>query len=70
LKLRFGSPFSTTLAVGYCDDFVGYLTDPAAFEADEYAAIVVPKITGLPPFTPDAARQFTAQCEAVLNRLT
>lgn len=69
LKLRFGSPFPTTLVVGYCDDFVGYLTDPAAFDAEEYAAVVVPKITGLPPFTPDAARVFTAHAASLLNRL-
>ena len=38
LALRRGSPFRDTLAVGYTDDFVGYLTDPAAYAAGEYAA--------------------------------
>lgn len=69
LRMRFDSPFPTTLCVGYCDDFIGYLTDPKAYADQEYAAVVVPKITGLPPFTVDAARQFTAQCSALLQKL-
>jgi len=69
LKLRTTGPVPTVLAVGYCDDFIGYLTDPTAYENAEYAAVVVPKILGLPPFTPDAARIFTAQCQALMNKL-
>lgn len=50
-----------TLLVGYTDDFVGYVTDSAAYEKREYAAMVVPKILGLPPFTPQAGREFAKQ---------
>jgi len=46
--------------VGYADDTIGYLPDPNAYKAREYAAVVVPKILDYPPFTPTAAREFTA----------
>lgn len=55
LAVRRDSPFPDTLVVGYTDDFVGYLTDPRAYEKEEYAAVVVPKILDLPPFAPNAA---------------
>ena len=69
LQLRTSAPVPNVMAVGYCDDFVGYLTDPIAYEANEYAAIVVPKIMGWPPFTTDCARRFTAQCQEFLTKL-
>jgi len=69
LALRRGSPFRDTLAVGYTDDFVGYLTDPAAYAANEYAAVVVPKLVDLPPFTTEAASTFNRQAGALLDRL-
>lgn len=60
LAIRRDSPFADTLVVGYADDIIGYLPDPNAYKAGEYAAIVVPKILDYPPFTPTAAREFTA----------
>jgi hypothetical protein len=69
LQLRTTAPVPNVIAVGYCDDFVGYLTDPKAYADNEYAAIVVPKIVGWPPFTADCARKFTAQCQALLMKL-
>ena len=60
LTIRRDSPFADTLVVGYADGIIGYLPDPNAYKAHEYAAIVVPKILDYPPFTPTAARQFTA----------
>lgn len=69
LKLRTSSPFPNVIAVGYCDDFVGYLTDPKAYDNKEYAALVVPKIMGWPPFTTDCARRFTGQCQELLKKL-
>ena len=69
LQLRTTAPFPNVIAVGYCDDFVGYLTDPKAYDDNEYAAIVVPKILGLPPFTPDCARRFTARGQELLKKL-
>jgi len=60
LAIRRDSPFADTLVIGYADDIIGYLPDPQAYKAGEYAAIVVPKILDYPPFTPTAAREFTA----------
>ena len=57
------------LCVGYTDDFAGYLTDPAARPAKEYAALVVPKIVYLPPFTTETARQFTRDAQSLLKKL-
>lgn len=59
LAIRRDSPFRHTLVVGYADGLIGYLPDPAAYQAGEYAAVVVPKILDYPPFAPTAARQFT-----------
>jgi hypothetical protein len=60
LTLRRDSPFADTLVVGCADGTIGYLPDPNAYKAREYAAMVVPKILDYPPFTPTAAREFTA----------
>ena len=69
LKIRLDSPFLVTLAVGYTDDLIGYLPDPNAYKAREYAAVVVPKILELAPFTPGAAVEFTAAATALLKKL-
>ena len=69
LQIRRDSPFPATLAIGYTDDFVGYVTDPKAYEAGEYAAMVVPKILELPPFRTDTARELAAAATALLRRL-
>jgi len=67
LKIRHASPLKHTLCVGYTDDYVGYLTDPTAHAKREYAASVVPKICGLPPFTPTATRQFSDEAAGWVN---
>lgn len=69
LRIRLGSPFPVTLAVGYTDDLIGYLPDSNAYKDREYAAMVVPKILDFPPFTPTAAREFTAAAMELLQRL-
>ena len=69
LAIRRDSPVADTLVVGYTDGIIGYLPDPKAYKAGEYAAIVVPKILDYPPFTPTAARQFTAAAMAMLKTL-
>jgi len=69
LKIRLDSPFPATLAVGYSDNLIGYLTDPNAYRDREYAAIVVPKILNFLPFKPHAAREFTAAAKALLKKL-
>ncbi|GMW00600.1 MAG: hypothetical protein AMXMBFR84_17370 [Candidatus Hydrogenedentota bacterium] len=62
LKIRHASPFPNTLVVGYCEDFIGYLTDPRAYDDNEYAAVVVPKLCSMPPFEEEASRIFTDIC--------
>ncbi len=69
LKIRLDSPFPATLAVGYSDDLIGYVTDPNAYRDHEYAAMVVPKILDFPPFKPHAAREFTAAATTLLQKL-
>jgi hypothetical protein len=69
LAIRRDSPFASTLVVGYADDMVGYVTDPTAYERGEYAAIVVPKITDLPPFKPEAGRELAAAALALLKKV-
>ncbi len=69
LKIRHDSPFKDSVLVGYADGFAGYLTDPKAYVNNEYAAMVVPKILDLPPFTPDAAHHFSQQAGRLLQRL-
>jgi hypothetical protein len=69
LKIRLDSPFPATLVVGYTDDLIGYLPDATAYKAREYAAVVVPKILGFPPFTPLAAAEFAARATALLKKL-
>jgi hypothetical protein len=68
LRIQHDAGFDHTLAVGYTNDFVGYLTDPASHKDKAYAADVVPKILGFPSFTPDAARHMTAAATALLKK--
>ncbi|MCR4413470.1 MAG: neutral/alkaline non-lysosomal ceramidase N-terminal domain-containing protein [Thermoguttaceae bacterium] len=69
LAIRRDSPLPHTLVTGYTDGIIGYLPDPKAYAAGEYAAITVPKILDYPPFAPDAARQTAAAASALLRRL-
>ncbi len=66
LAIRRDSGIPTTLCVGYTDDFVGYVADAKAYARGEYAALVVPKILDLPPFTTDTGRQFAAAATRLL----
>jgi len=70
LTIRRDSPFEVTIPIGYTDDMVGYITDPSAYENGEYAAIVVPKLIGLPPWKPDTGRQLTAALLRLLSSLS
>jgi hypothetical protein len=69
LALRRDSSLPGTLVVGYTDGIAGYLCDPKAYPAGEYAAVTVPKILDYPPFTPTAARQMTAAALGLLKQL-
>ena len=69
-SIRRSSPFAHTLAVGYTDDIIGYLPDPNAYKAGEYAAIVVPKIIDLPPFTPQAAGRMAEAAGKLLQTVS
>jgi neutral ceramidase len=70
LAIRAASPMEATLVVGYADDVAGYVTDPKAYEAGEYAAVVVPRILNLPPFEPTAGRQLSAAAGKLLAKLS
>ncbi len=67
LTIRHDSPLPDTLVVGYADGIIGYLPDPHAYQAGEYAAITVPKILDLPPFTPTAGREMTTAALQLLK---
>ncbi len=67
--VRDASPFASTLVVGYANDLVGYLPDPAEFERRGYAAEVVPRITDHYPFRPDAAAVLVAGLGGLLHAL-
>jgi len=69
LAIQRDSPLRKTIPVGYADDYVGYVPDPTAYEKSEYAALVVPKITGLPPFTPEALHELTRRAVELLKSL-
>lgn len=69
LTIRRDSPFADTLAVGYADGMIGYLPDPGAYAAGEYAATTVPKILDYPPFAPTAARTFTGHAIDLLGKV-
>jgi hypothetical protein len=69
LAMRRGSPMADTLVVGYADGYIGYLTDPKAYQAGEYSALVVPKISDIPPYQPTAARQMTAAVIELLKEV-
>ena len=67
LQIRRDSPFDNTLVVGYTDDVIGYAPDPNAYKAGEYAAVVVPKILDLVPYTPTATREMAKACVELLK---
>jgi hypothetical protein len=69
LTIRRDSPFADTLVVAYADGVIGYLPDPNAYKAGEYAAVVVPKILDYPPFTPTAGREVTAAGVGLLKAI-
>jgi neutral ceramidase len=69
LALRRDSPFADTILVGYADDLIGYVPDPKAYEAGEYAATVVPKIMDLPRFQTSVGRAFTETALSLLRKL-
>ncbi len=68
LAIRRDSPFADTMVVGYADGIIGYLADPRAYEAGEYAATTVPKILDYPPFMPAAAEQMSSAMVALLKQ--
>ena len=67
LEIRRDSPFANTLVIGYADDSIGYAPDPNAYKAGEYAAVVVPKIMDLVPYTPTATRELAKACVGLLK---
>src|SRR5436190_1007391 len=70
LTLRRDSPFRDTILVGYTDDLIGYVPDPKAYEAGEYAATVVPKIMDLPRFQTGVGQAFSETALGLLRKLS
>ena len=68
LRIRRDSPLEKTIVVGYTDDLIGYLADPRAYEAGEYAATTVPRILDLPPFSRSAASDLAGFALELLKR--
>ena len=51
-------------------NLLDYLPDPNAYQSGEYAALTVPGILDLPPFTPQAGRAFTEAALKLLRDVT
>lgn len=66
LAIQRSAPLAETIVVGYSDGLIGYLADPTAYRAGEYAAITVPRILDYPPFPLTAAAELS---EAVVSLL-
>ena len=61
LKGRFAS--RPVFAVGYANNFVGYIPDPEDFARGGYAAATVPKMCGHFPFTSDVGERLVREME-------
>lgn len=71
IGIRHQSPFTHTLVTGYTDGSIGYVPDPNSYNEGDggmYAAVTVPKIIDIPPFTREAGRTLTAGMAALLKR--
>lgn len=53
--------------VGCADGSIGYLPDPQAYELGDYAALLVPKILDLPPYTTSASAEMAAAAIKLLK---
>lgn len=69
LAIRRESPLADTLVVGYTDGTIGYAPDVKAYQAGEYAAVVVPKILDYPPFIPTATQGLAASAVSLLQQV-
>jgi hypothetical protein len=69
LAIQRDSPLDHTLVVAYTDGLIGYLPDPNAYKAGEYAATTVPKILDLPPFRPEAAGVFASGAVKLMHEV-
>jgi hypothetical protein len=73
IAVRKQSPFDHTVLTGYTDGSIGYVTDPKAYEAGDggiYAAVTVPKIIDVPPYTPTAGQALTQGLVDLLKSVT
>ena len=70
LTIRRDSPLPQTLVIGYADGYVGYVPDPHAYEAKEYAAVAVPKMLNFPPFQPTAGRDLASAALKLLKKVS
>jgi len=62
IEARNNSPFDHTLITGYTDGFIGYVADPKSYnkgDGGQYAAMTVPMILDIPPYTPEAGQELS-----------
>ncbi|HEX5415737.1 MAG TPA: neutral/alkaline non-lysosomal ceramidase N-terminal domain-containing protein [Chloroflexota bacterium] len=70
--IKQASPFRRTAVVGYANDLVGYIARPQDYTDPGfggYAAVMAPKILGLPPFAPHAGQVLVDACLRALERV-
>jgi len=70
IRARHDSPFDHTLITGYTDGFIGYVADPKSYnpgDGGQYAAMTVPMILDIPPYTKEAGRELSHGISALLK---
>jgi len=70
IRARHDSPFDHTLITGYTDDFIGYVADPKSYDkgdGGQYAAMTVPMILDIPPYTREAGREMSLGLSKLLK---
>jgi neutral ceramidase len=69
LAMQRDSHLKHIFVIGYADGYVGYVTDPKAYERSEYAASMVPTILNYPPFTATAGREMAHEAIKLRQRI-
>jgi neutral ceramidase len=70
IEARHNSPFDHTIITGYTDNFIGYVADPNSYnkgDGGQYAAMTVPMILDIPPYTKNAGRELSQGLSALLK---
>lgn len=71
IRTRHDSPFDHTLVTGYTDGFIGYVADPDSYtpgNGGQYAAMTVPMILDIPPYTKEAGMELSVGISDLLKK--